>query len=92
MNQWLEFLAGAIARQREKVSFSRYLREGPVAAMPLQRPNCMRLIQTRSESLAKKRRTPQHHRGKSVSSISYLPQTFTTLFFLAASLLLGLIR
>jgi hypothetical protein len=27
-----------------------------------------------------------------VSSISYLPQTFTTLFFLAASLLLGLIR
>jgi len=27
-----------------------------------------------------------------VSSISYLPQTFTTLFFLAASLLLGLMR
>jgi hypothetical protein len=52
----------------------------------------MWLIQTRSESLAKKRRTPQHQRGKSVSSISYLPQTFTTLFILAASLLLGLIR
>jgi hypothetical protein len=27
-----------------------------------------------------------------VSSISYLPASFTTLFFLAASLLLGLIR
>jgi hypothetical protein len=27
-----------------------------------------------------------------VNSVSYLPATFTTLFFLAASLLLGLIR
>jgi hypothetical protein len=27
-----------------------------------------------------------------VNSISYLPQAFTTLFFLAASLLLGLMR
>jgi len=34
----------------------------------------------------------QQYRGDEVSSISYLPQTFTTLFFLAASLLLGLIR
>jgi hypothetical protein len=34
----------------------------------------------------------QLHRGDAVSSISYLPQAFTTLFFLAASLLLGLIR
>jgi len=33
-----------------------------------------------------------HHRGIQVSSFSYLPQTFATLFVLAASLLLGLIR
>jgi len=33
-----------------------------------------------------------HHRGVQVSSFSYLPLTFTTLFLLAASLLLGLIR
>jgi len=33
------------------------------------------------------------HRGSSeVTSISYLPTTFTTLFFLAASLLLGYIQ
>jgi hypothetical protein len=50
------------------------------------------VFQAQPESLGKKRRTPHHHRGESVSSISYLPQTFTTLFFLAASLLLGLIR
>jgi hypothetical protein len=36
----------------------------------------------------------RQHRGDEVtsSSISYLPATFTTLFFLAASLLLGLMR
>ncbi len=33
-----------------------------------------------------------HLRGVQVSSFSYLPLTFTTLFLLAASLLLGLIR
>lgn len=44
----------------------------------------------RSETLLKKRRTTTG--VDEVSSISYLPQTFTTLFFLAASLLLGLIR
>jgi hypothetical protein len=48
-------------------------------------------VPPRFEALAKKRATPTH-RGHEVSSISYLPQTFTTLFFLAASLLLGLIR
>jgi len=33
------------------------------------------------------------HRGSfEVTSISYLPATFTTLFFLAASLLLGYIQ
>jgi len=41
---------------------------------------------------ARKEARYQKHRGDEVSSISYLPQTFTTLFFLAASLLLGLIR
>jgi hypothetical protein len=43
----------------------------------------------------KKRRaaTPMEHRGLfEVTSISYLPATITTLFFLAASLLLGYIQ
>jgi hypothetical protein len=31
-------------------------------------------------------------RGAELNSISYLPQAFTTSFFLAASLLLGLMR
>jgi len=39
----------------------------------------------------KREKALAHHRGDEVSSnsISYLPATFTTLFFLAASLLLG---
>jgi hypothetical protein len=41
---------------------------------------------------ARKEAPHKHQRGEEVSSISYLPQAFTTLFFLAASLLLGLIR
>jgi len=40
----------------------------------------------------KKSGRDHHHRGIQVSSFSYLPQTFATLFVLAASLLLGLIR
>jgi hypothetical protein len=45
---------------------------------------------------ARKKRGPQHqmeHRGFfEVTSISYLPTTFTTLFILAAGLLLGYIQ
>jgi hypothetical protein len=48
----------------------------------------------RSETLIKKRRKLDNTGADEVtsSSISYLPATFTTLFFLAASLLLGLMR
>jgi hypothetical protein len=35
---------------------------------------------------------PKHTGVDEVNSVSYLPATFTTLFFLAASLLLGLMR
>jgi hypothetical protein len=46
----------------------------------------------RFEALAKKRRTFQDTGADEVNSISYLPHAFTTLFFIAASLLLGLMR
>jgi len=46
----------------------------------------------KSEALAKKRRTSKNTGADEVNSISYLPQAFTTLFVLAASLLLGLMR
>jgi len=35
---------------------------------------------------------PQENPGVPLTSFSYLPATFTTLFFLAASLLLGYMR
>jgi hypothetical protein len=35
---------------------------------------------------------PDNTGADEVTSISYLPQTFATLFFIAASLLLGLMR
>jgi hypothetical protein len=44
------------------------------------------------EALAKKRRIHTNTGADEVTSISYLPQTFATLFFIAASLLLGLMR
>jgi hypothetical protein len=49
----------------------------------------------RPENARKKRRaaTSMEHRGSfEVTSISYLPTTFTTLFILAAGLLLGYIQ
>jgi hypothetical protein len=51
--------------------------------------------QQAARSARKKRRaaTSREHRGFfEVTSISYLPTTFTTLFFLAAGLLLGYIQ
>jgi hypothetical protein len=46
----------------------------------------------RPEAFARSAGSPQEHRGFfAVTSISFLPTTFTTLFVLAASLLLGLI-
>jgi hypothetical protein len=51
-----------------------------------------RVFEKRAEALVKRRGATKHHRGDYVSSISYLPQAFTTLFFLAASLLLGLMQ
>jgi hypothetical protein len=47
---------------------------------------------SRPETLFKKRRAVTHTGADEVTSISYLPATFTTLFFLAAALLLGLIQ
>ena len=46
----------------------------------------------RSEALAKKRADLDNTGADEVTSIAYLPQAFTTLFFIAASLLLGLMR
>ena len=46
----------------------------------------------RPETLFKKRRAVTDTGADEVTSISYLPATFTTLFFLAAALLLGLIQ
>jgi len=50
-------------------------------------------FQTRSETLIKKRRAITTGVDEVTSnSIAYLPATYTTLFLLAASLLLGLMR
>jgi hypothetical protein len=46
----------------------------------------------RLQALFKKRGRQANTGADEVTSISYLPATFTTLFFLAAALLLGLIQ
>ena len=46
----------------------------------------------RFAALTKKRRTNTNTGADEVTSISYLPATFTTLFFLAAGLLLGYLQ
>jgi hypothetical protein len=51
---------------------------------------CLRFVDPRPDNNSRSGR--YNHRGVAVSSIAYLPQTFMTLFFLAASLLLGLMR
>jgi len=50
------------------------------------------ILKTRPETLIKKRLAATHTGAEELTSISYLPATFTTLFFLAAALLLGLIQ
>src|SRR5688572_11409024 len=91
MNQWLALLIGAGKATGKSLAFAVLAggtgcrRAAAAATLFANLPDAYRIAR-------KKRRTPQHQRGEQVSSISYLPQTFTTLFLLAASLLLGLIR
>jgi len=61
-------------------------------------PGCRRraaaatLPHTVDEALAKKRRIQHNTGADEVNPISFLPHAFTTLFIIAASLLLGLTR
>jgi len=61
---------------------------------PTGRPGCGDVPQRRdcAPNRAQTRTIHQPPGFVEVNSISFLPATFTTLFFLAASLLLGLIR
>jgi hypothetical protein len=60
------------------------------------RPHCPRDIPTsgpkRSQEAPGRKKKNGIRGSLAVTSISYLPAAFTTLFFLAASLLLGYIR
>jgi len=74
---------------------SRFVAAGNSTGLPERigpRHTRLSIKNTRPETLFKKRRAVTNTGADEVTSISYLPATFTTLFFLAAALLLGLIQ
>lgn len=71
----------AQGEKRENLSFCARRRPGAIAGAACGR---------RDWPSPRRQQKRQARTGDNLNSISYLPATFTTLFFLAASLLLGL--
>jgi hypothetical protein len=85
--------AARIATKRENVSVSARRRSHPVVGAARTRPHWPAIKEQAARNARKKRRaarTSENRGPDQAMSISYLPAAFTTLFVLAASLLLGL--
>ena len=85
--------AARISPKRENVSVCARRRSHPIAGAARTRPHWPAIKEQAARNARKKRRaarTSEHRGPDHAMSISYLPATFTTLFFLAASLLLGM--
>jgi hypothetical protein len=84
---------GAAGAKREKVSFYRGARANPVVAAWRSARHSAPQSKNKSARIARKRRAGrQEQTGEELNLISYLPAAVTTLFVLAASLLLGYLQ
>jgi hypothetical protein len=81
---------GARGSKRENVSVCEHREKRWLASAPVLTPHSGRIYNKGSKGHPNE---PQANTGADeVTSVSYLPATFTTLFFLAAALLLGLLQ